>query len=84
MKLKLKKKKSAVKKSSKVEKPGKRVAKPGEVMTGIRWSYSKEFAKALGKAGTGKGRARRNDVKVWGASVLDKAAAAMTGEAVDE
>jgi len=40
----------------------------------VRWSYTVAFAKALGRNGEGRGRARRNDVKAWATAVLDEAA----------
>jgi hypothetical protein len=68
-------KKSATKSSKK-----KDVKKEGEVRTNVRWSYNREFARALGKNGTGKGKARRKDVKAWGFAVLNDQATKLVEE----
>ena len=62
-----------VKAVKKAGKPAKRVAGPNEVAVGVRWFYTKDFAKALGRDGNGKGRARRLDVKQWATKILDAA-----------
>jgi hypothetical protein len=69
-----------VKAAKKAGKPARRQAGPNEVAVGVRWFYTKDFAKALGRDGNGKGRARRIDVKVWAAKVLDEALDALMNE----
>ncbi len=54
------------------------------VATNVRFEYSRTFAKALGRDGSGKGKARRNDVKEWARTALQKAMDALVaGEATE-
>jgi hypothetical protein len=77
-------KKAAPVKKGKAGKPARRQAGPNEVAVGVRWFYKKDFAKVLGKDGTGKGRARRKDVKAWAAGILDDAAKSLSASFKDE
>lgn len=47
--------------------------KPGESTTKVRINYDAVFAKSLGRKCSGKGRARRIDVKQWASKLLHEA-----------